>query len=225
MLQKDRQRRPRGAATSAGSEAGSHFPRGVPRPGQRQLRGAPRAQRRPRRARPVGSVPIPTATSRYRWYVVDGALTHADSMGNEHKLTRGEVQYMSAGKGVLHSEYNRGDTTLRFLQICFPDEKGHEPDYGDHRFPWEARKNAWLLIASGPDGDAPVTIHQDVRQRRGARSRPGARLRRRPRPAGLSAAESRARPASTTWSWTSAMLSRSWRRTSWSSPRRRPTCS
>jgi redox-sensitive bicupin YhaK (pirin superfamily) len=64
----------------------------------------------------------------------------------------------------LHSEYNRGQETLRFLQIwIFPDEKGHEPDYGDHRFPWEARKNAWLLIASGPGGDAPVTIQQDVR--------------------------------------------------------------
>jgi redox-sensitive bicupin YhaK (pirin superfamily) len=97
-------------------------------------------------------------------YVVDGALTHADSMGNEHTLTRGEVQYMSAGKGVLHSEYNRGQETPRFLQIwILPDEKGHEPDYGDHRFPWEARKNAWLLIASGPGGDAPVTIQQDVR--------------------------------------------------------------
>ena len=124
-------------------------------------------------------------------YVVDGALTHADSMGNEHTLTRGEVQYMSAGKGVLHSEYNRGDTTLRFLQIwIFPDEKGHEPAYGDHRFPWEARRNQWLVIAAGPDGDAPVTVHQDVQpERGGARRRPGARLRRGPRPPGLPAAD------------------------------------
>jgi redox-sensitive bicupin YhaK (pirin superfamily) len=97
-------------------------------------------------------------------YVVDGALTHADSMGNEHTLTRGEVQYMSAGTGVLHSEHNRGDVTLRFLQIwIFPDAKGHPPAYGDHRFPWEARENAWLLIATGPDGDGPITVHQDVR--------------------------------------------------------------
>ena len=97
-------------------------------------------------------------------YVVDGALTHADSMGNAHTLTRGEVQYMSAGTGVLHSEHNLGDKTLRFLQIwIFPDEKGHEPAYGDHRFDWEARKNRWLLLASGPGGGAPVTIHQDVR--------------------------------------------------------------
>jgi redox-sensitive bicupin YhaK (pirin superfamily) len=97
-------------------------------------------------------------------YVVDGALTHRDSMGNAHTLTRGQVQYMSAGTGVLHSEHNLGDQTLRFLQIwIFPDEKGHEPAYGDHRFDWETRKDRWLPIASGPGGDAPVTIHQDVR--------------------------------------------------------------
>jgi redox-sensitive bicupin YhaK (pirin superfamily) len=58
-------------------------------------------------------------------YVVEGTLTHGDSLGNQHSLTRGEVQYMSAGTGVLHSEYNRGDKTLRFLQMwIFPDEKG-----------------------------------------------------------------------------------------------------
>lgn len=97
-------------------------------------------------------------------YVVDGALTHADSLGNEHTLARGEVQYMSAGTGVTHSEHNQGDSTLRFLQIwIFPDEKGHRPAYGDHRFPWEARRNRWLLLASGPDGDGPITVHQDVR--------------------------------------------------------------
>ena len=96
-------------------------------------------------------------------YVVDGELTHGDSMGNAHTLTRGEVQYMSAGTGVLHSEHNRGDKTLRFLQIwLFPDEKGREPAYGDYRFDWEARRNRWLAIASGPDGGAPVTVHQDV---------------------------------------------------------------
>lgn len=96
-------------------------------------------------------------------YVVDGELTHADSMGNAHTLARGEVQYMSAGTGVLHSEHNRGDTVLRFLQIwIIPDEKGHQPRYGDHRFAWEERHNAWLLLAAGPGADAPVTIHRDA---------------------------------------------------------------
>ena len=95
-------------------------------------------------------------------YVVDGKLTHADSMGNTHTLGRGEVQYMSAGTGVLHSEHNRGDETLRFLQVwIFPDAKGHEPAYGDHRFAWDEREDRWLHIAAG-DGSAPVTVHQDV---------------------------------------------------------------
>jgi quercetin 2,3-dioxygenase len=96
-------------------------------------------------------------------YVVDGELTHADSMGNTHTLTRGEVQYMSAGTGVTHSEHNRGEGVLRFLQIwIFPDEHGHSPDYGDYRFPWAARKNHWLVMVSGPGGGAPITIHQDA---------------------------------------------------------------
>jgi hypothetical protein len=96
-------------------------------------------------------------------YVVDGELTHADSMGNRHTLTRGEVQYMSAGTGVTHSEYNTGAETLRFLQIwILPDRKGHTPNYGDHRFPWESRSNQWLLMASGSDGEAPIRLHQDA---------------------------------------------------------------
>ena len=124
-------------------------------------------------------------------YVVDGALTHGDSMGNAHTLTRGEVQYMSAGSGVLHSEHNLGDKTLRFLQVwLFPDEKGRAPAYGDYRFDWEARKNRWLLIASGPDGGAPVTIHQDARiSATRARGRSRDRLRRRARAAGVPAAD------------------------------------
>ena len=104
---------------------------------------------------------------------MDGELTHGDSMGNQHTLTRGEVQYMSAGTGVLHSEYNRGDKTLRFLQIwLFPDEKGHEPAYGDHRFDWEARRNRWLadrVRAGGRRADhrPPGRAHQ--RRRAGRR--------------------------------------------------------
>ena len=95
-------------------------------------------------------------------YVVDGQLTHADNLGNAHTLRRGEVQYMSAGTGVLHSEHNLGDRTLRFLQIwIFPEAKGLEPAYGDHRFGWDLRENGWLSIAAG-DGTAPVTLHQDA---------------------------------------------------------------
>ena len=89
-------------------------------------------------------------------YVVDGELTHGDSMGNRNTLSRGDVQYMSAGTGVLHSEHNLGETTLRFLQIwIFPDEKGHTPAYGDHRFDWDARKERWLTWSRDPAGTRP----------------------------------------------------------------------
>lgn len=99
-------------------------------------------------------------------YVVDGELTHADSMGNKHVLTRGQVQYMSAGAGVLHSEHNFGDKKLRFLQIwILPDKKGYKPQYGDREFTMEERENRWLPIATGVNNaasEAPIRIHQDV---------------------------------------------------------------
>lgn len=97
-------------------------------------------------------------------YVVDGELTHADSMNNQRTLTRGQVQYMSAGSGITHSEHNLGENLLRFLQIwIFPDKKGYTPNYGDYDFKWEERINRWMPIASG-DGDKcfPIQIHADI---------------------------------------------------------------
>lgn len=96
-------------------------------------------------------------------YVVNGELTHGDSMGNNNTVTRGQVQYMSAGTGVLHSEYNLGEDTLRFLQIwILPVKNGLEPNYGDYRFKWEDRKNNWLHMVSGLNGNAPIKIYQDA---------------------------------------------------------------
>jgi len=96
-------------------------------------------------------------------YVINGELTHEDSMGNKHTMTRGQVQYMSAGTGVYHSEFNLGNETLRLLQIwIFPDEKGLKPNYGDYRFNWDDRKNSWLHMVSDQDGYAPIKIHQDA---------------------------------------------------------------
>lgn len=96
-------------------------------------------------------------------YVVDGELTHGDSMGNKNTLTRGQVQYMSAGTGVLHSEHNMKDKTLRFLQIwIFPDKKGYKPNYGDYRFNFDDRKNKWLHMVSSKEGNAPIKVNQDV---------------------------------------------------------------
>lgn len=96
-------------------------------------------------------------------YVVDGELTHGDSMGNKSTISRGHVQYMSAGTGVYHSEHNLGNQTLRFLQIwIFPDQNGYVPSYGDYRFNWNDRKNNWLHMVSNKEGDAPIKINQDA---------------------------------------------------------------
>lgn len=97
-------------------------------------------------------------------YVVDGVLTHADSMQNKRTLRRGQVQYMSAGTGVLHSEMNETDEALRLLQIwILPDRRGYTPRYGDVALLWEPRVDRWLQIASGEVGEAPVHLRQDMR--------------------------------------------------------------
>jgi redox-sensitive bicupin YhaK (pirin superfamily) len=99
-------------------------------------------------------------------YVINGELTHADSMGNERTLSRGQVQYMSAGTGVTHSEYNLGKDRLRFLQIwIFPDKKGYKPNYGDFQFRLEDRNDTWLHMAASTenkDSGAPIKIHADI---------------------------------------------------------------
>lgn len=96
-------------------------------------------------------------------YVINGELTHGDSMGNKNTIYRGEVQYMSAGTGVYHSEYNMGNETARLLQIwILPDKKGYKPAYGDYRFKEDERKNKWLNIVSSQDKNAKVKINQDA---------------------------------------------------------------
>ena len=96
-------------------------------------------------------------------YVVDGELTHGDNMGNKNTITRGHAQYMSAGTGVYHSEYNLTDKTSRFLQIwILPDRAGHTPNYGDYRFNMEDRHNQWLHMVSSKEGTAPIKVNQDV---------------------------------------------------------------
>lgn len=96
-------------------------------------------------------------------YVVNGHLTHKDSMGNESSIGRGEVQYMSAGTGVLHSEYNNDSEEVRLLQIwILPDKRNHIPNYGEYKFKWEEREDKFLHMVSSKEGDAPVKINQDV---------------------------------------------------------------
>jgi len=97
-------------------------------------------------------------------YIVEGELTHADSMGNKETLSRGQVQYMSAGTGISHSEHNFGSKSLRLLQMWFlPDRDGYKPNYGDCKFEWSLREGQWMPVASG-DGDVkfPIQIHADI---------------------------------------------------------------
>lgn len=96
-------------------------------------------------------------------YVVQGLLAHKDNMGHEQTLQRGEVQYMSAGTGVWHSEHNAGHETLRILQIwVFPDKTGYKPSYGGVKFNWDERVGKPLHLVSSQDGEAPIKIHQNV---------------------------------------------------------------
>jgi hypothetical protein len=98
-------------------------------------------------------------------YVLAGALEHRDSMGNGSVIRPGEVQRMSAGTGVRHSEYNHSATEpVHFLQIWIvPGRPGIAPGYEQRSFPEAERRGRLRLIAS-PDGSAgSVTIHQDAR--------------------------------------------------------------
>ena len=98
-------------------------------------------------------------------YVLEGALGHKDSMGNVETITPGEVQRMSAGTGVTHSEFNYDSTgTTHFLQIwILPERTGITPGYEQKRFD-EADKRGRLRLVVSPDGaDGSVSIHQDAR--------------------------------------------------------------
>lgn len=96
-------------------------------------------------------------------YVVEGEITHKDSMGNAETLKKGEVQYMSAGTGVMHSEHNHADHDLRLLQIwILPPLKGVKPLYGSYKYESKERENKLLQIVSSLNGNAKIKIHQDV---------------------------------------------------------------
>ena len=96
-------------------------------------------------------------------YIIDGNLTHGDSMGNESTLSRGHMQYLSAGSGIFHKELNIHNEKARLLQIWIkPNCLNIKPNYGEFKFNWEDRRNKWLHTVSNIDGDAPIQINQDV---------------------------------------------------------------
>ncbi|HEY7370641.1 MAG TPA: pirin family protein [Polyangia bacterium] len=111
-------------------------------------------------------------------YVLEGALQHKDSMGTSSIIRPGEVQRMSAGTGVTHSEFNASrDELVHFLQIwILPARPGGKPGYEQKAFP-EAERRGKLRVVASPDGrDGSVTINQDVTLH-SALPRPGEPLR------------------------------------------------
>jgi len=98
-------------------------------------------------------------------YVLEGELAHRDSMGNGSVIRRGDVQRMSAGTGVRHSEYNHSSgEPLHFFQIwLLPDVRSIPPSYEQKHFEDGEKTNRLRLVASPNGADGSVTIHQDVR--------------------------------------------------------------
>jgi redox-sensitive bicupin YhaK (pirin superfamily) len=110
-------------------------------------------------------------------YVLDGALAHRDSLGSGSVIRPGDVQLMSAGTGIRHSEFNASDKDpVHFLQIwIIPERQGLEPSYAEKHFPETDRRNRLRLIVS-PDGrDGSLKIHQDAAIQAGVLEK-GARL-------------------------------------------------
>jgi redox-sensitive bicupin YhaK (pirin superfamily) len=96
-------------------------------------------------------------------YILHGELTHKDSMGNKESLGRGCMQYLSAGTGITHSEYNEGDEEVHVIQTwILPQAQSLKPRYGSKIFSFEDRQNKWLHLIA-PEGTPDVTnIYQDA---------------------------------------------------------------
>ncbi len=98
-------------------------------------------------------------------YVLRGELEHRDSLGHHGVVAPGGIQYVSAGTGVRHSEFNHSrERDVHFVQMwVLPRSRGAAPAYGQHAFGEDERRNRWLVAAGGEPGTAaPVTLHADA---------------------------------------------------------------
>ncbi|MBD3790065.1 MAG: pirin family protein [Campylobacterales bacterium] len=96
-------------------------------------------------------------------YVLRGTLTHQDSMGHKEELTKGTIQYMSAGTGISHSELNEGEEEVHLIQTwIFPSQKGLNPGYKTKRYGEKERLNRWLHLMGRNGVDSVIPINQDV---------------------------------------------------------------
>jgi redox-sensitive bicupin YhaK (pirin superfamily) len=113
----------------------------------------------------TGFPPHPHADMEIITYVRQGAITHQDSLGNKGRTEAGDVQVMSAGTGIRHSEYNLEPETTKIFQIWIqPISRGQKPSWGARPFPKHDRSGRFVTLASGVDGDVDaLPIRADAR--------------------------------------------------------------
>ena len=113
----------------------------------------------------TGFPPHPHADMEIITYVREGAITHQDNLGNKGRTEAGDVQVMSAGTGIRHSEYNLEPGTTRIFQIwILPNQRGKGPAWGAKPFPKGDRSGKFVALASGFDGDDDaLPIRADAR--------------------------------------------------------------
>lgn len=113
----------------------------------------------------TGFPPHPHADMEIITYVREGAITHRDNLGNQGRTVAGDVQVMSAGSGITHSEYNLEPDTTRIFQIwIIPDEQGRPPSWGTKPFPTGDRSGRFVALASGVKGDTDaLPLRTDAR--------------------------------------------------------------
>jgi len=113
----------------------------------------------------TGFPPHPHANMEIITYVREGAISHQDNLGNQGRTVAGDVQVMSAGTGIRHSEYNLEPGVTRIFQIwIIPDERGGAPSWGAKPFPKQDRSGQFIALASGMAGDTEaLPIRADAR--------------------------------------------------------------
>jgi len=144
-----------GGADHGWLKAKHHFSFASYHDGKRMGWGALRVWNDDSIAAQTGFPPHPHADMEIITYVREGAITHRDNLGNEGRTVAGDVQVMSAGSGITHSEYNLEADTTRIFQIwIIPDEHGRPPSWGTKPFPAGERSGRFVALASGMEDDA-----------------------------------------------------------------------
>ena len=112
-----------------------------------------------------GFAPHPHSDMEIVTFVRQGAISHQDSLGNRGRTAAGDVQVMSAGTGIVHSEFNPEGTATTLFQIwIIPDSTGEAPSWGQREFPRTDRSGRWVALASAnPDQDDTLAIRADAR--------------------------------------------------------------